>query len=612
VLLSILLQIPALPEDKQRALKHVSLTCSRLLPIAKEALLREPCVRFHRIQDLVDKYKKHPNLRPKVTTLEFRADNQDGCTCTYQSGIIAASTLQIFSFLVALLPNINTLLLGANQLKDIKALHFLFMDRGETFCSHHGFTKPFYTWYFNPSPITDLPSPSFPDIAHRITTLELPAVWTQQWNKDHYENYRVPRIWALHGFTSLKHLTMPHYALYGVPLPDDKTYHSSLPETLRTLTISNVDGYRLHHVLWYLNRIIERCRKARELDSIDIWCHDCCAPQKYPAVEHIYEETQIRVFKDSISKYVADVGIHYDACHSDWICETALARERKGRPVGELEYFGRESRGLFERFRGEVERRVAQAKKQIEDIEEAEDRIFEARKKMSSAEREWLETREIIQEELAKAMRTYADRKRALEEEDRDMEAHICSSSSLATPHNARGQPYTLHYISLAERCAAILREEALRAWRRQREEDEEILAEMKTHLHDIMWKYIDFLAQGYQSVQVAESAKADMSELESNGDCVTDEGASDEEGSDEEASDEEASNAEISEVEATGAETSEAEESEAETSEADSRGTRSETEDTNDEDPGTPSVWVPYPNMHGVSLLPEDGRQSS
>jgi hypothetical protein len=169
VLLSILLQIPASPEDKQRALKHVSLMCSRLLPIAKEALLCEPYVHFHRIQDLVDKYKKHPNLRPKVITLEFRADDQDGCTCTYQSGIITASTLQSFSFLVALLPNIKTLLLGANQLKDIKALHFLFMDHGETFCSHHGFTKPFYPWYFNASPITDLPSHSFPDIARRIT-----------------------------------------------------------------------------------------------------------------------------------------------------------------------------------------------------------------------------------------------------------------------------------------------------------------------------------------------------------------------------------------------------------------------------------------------------------
>jgi hypothetical protein len=152
--------------------------------------------------------------------------------------------------------------------------------------------------------------------------------------------------------------------------------------------------------------------------------------------------------------------------------------------------------------------------------------------------------------------------------------------------------------------------------WRRQREEDEEILTEIKTQLHGIMLKYINFLAQGYQSVQVVELAEADMSELESKGDCATDEEGPDEEAPDEiapdeEASDEEASDAEISEVEATGAKTSEAEESEAETSEADSRGTRSETEHKNDEDSGTPSVWVPYPNMHGISLLPKDGRQS-
>jgi hypothetical protein len=89
--LLILLQITALPEDKQRTLKHVMLTCRHLLSPAKEALLSEPCANLHRIHALVSQYKKHPNLALKVTTLELRANDQDGCACTHQNGIVATT-----------------------------------------------------------------------------------------------------------------------------------------------------------------------------------------------------------------------------------------------------------------------------------------------------------------------------------------------------------------------------------------------------------------------------------------------------------------------------------------------------------------------------------------
>jgi hypothetical protein len=118
------------------------LTCKHLLPVAKETLLIEPCVQLHRIHALNHQYKKHPELASKVTTLEVRANDQEGCVCTHQNGIIAYSALRGFSALLRLLPNLTTLLLGANQLKDITPLHFLLAPRGSLFCPDHSFTAP--------------------------------------------------------------------------------------------------------------------------------------------------------------------------------------------------------------------------------------------------------------------------------------------------------------------------------------------------------------------------------------------------------------------------------------------------------------------------------------
>jgi hypothetical protein len=378
----ILLQIVALPEDKQRALKHVMLTCKQLLPVAKETLLIEPCVQLHRIHALNHRYKKHPELASKVTTLELRANDQEGCVCTHQNGIIAYSALRGFSALIRLLPNLTTLLLGANQLKDITPLHFLLAPRGSLFCPHHGFTAPRH-----PHPIATLPSHFYPAIASRITSLELPVVWTQQWNKDHYTN-SVDVSWQLRGFTSLKHLSLPYPAFYGAINEDDLANEMMpFPETLTSLTISKLCGCTLRRLLWCLYVMIVVHNKGQELSRIDIWCNKRATPEIYPVVGALHDETQIQDLRNGIMEYVAWVDIHYDEFHSDWIRETALARERNGRKVGEVEYFGRESRGCFERFRGEVNRRVIEGRAQAEWLEEEEDRILEERERREREER---------------------------------------------------------------------------------------------------------------------------------------------------------------------------------------------------------------------------------
>jgi hypothetical protein len=403
VLLAILFQITTVPEDRQKALKHVSLASRRLLPLAQEAILAEPCVRIHRIHALIDQYRRYPSLRRKVTTLEVRGSDQEGCACTYQNGIVTIAALQAFSSLIQLLPNIRTLLLGANQLKDITPLHFLFAPSGSIFCTHHCFTTPSL-----PNPMASLPSHFYPDVASRIITLELPAVWTQIWRKDHY-HMPFEVFWQLQGFTALKHLTMSFEALcsdlYFQYLDSDLI---PFPESLESLTISNVGGAVLRTVLELLGYHIVKRNRGSELRRINIWTHARHHPERGPKngsdnsdLCHVLDLT------DQILAYVAFVAIHYDGCQSDWIRKTLMARERNGRPMREVEYFGRESRGCFERFGKEAEEREMDMKAHETWLEEQENEVYKARREVERKriEKEWVERLMHAEEEASEDMR---------------------------------------------------------------------------------------------------------------------------------------------------------------------------------------------------------------
>jgi hypothetical protein len=377
----ILHRVKAIPEDRQRALKHVSVTCRRFRPFAQESLLTEPCVRINRIHALISQYQRYPSLGARVITLEIRANDQEGCTCTYQNGVVTTAALQGFSSLIRLLPNVNTLLLGANQLKDITPLHFLVVPHGMIFCSHHGLTFP-----RAPNPLSSLPSHFFPDIASRITTLELPVIWAQEWCKDRY--YTLFNVfWKLRGFTALKHLTMSFGALCS-DLDIQRLSHDAVPfpESLQSLTISNVERLSLLWVMCCLRYYIIEKNRGCELSRIDIWVHgwSCRGAEG----EYVYDNRLIRKLRNLILQYVSFVDIHYDARQSSYIRETLMARERNGRPMGEIEYFGVESRGWFEKFREEAHERDMEAWGQEAWLEGNEKYIFEAREIVEEREEE--------------------------------------------------------------------------------------------------------------------------------------------------------------------------------------------------------------------------------
>jgi hypothetical protein len=249
------------------------------------------------------------------------------------------------------------------------------------FCSHHGFIFP-----RAPNPLDTLPSHFFPDIASRITTLELPVVWAQEWCKDHYDAL-FDVFWELQGFTALKHLTMNFEALCS----DLSLSHLSnpivpFPESLNSLTISHVDGTLLIQVLKCLGYYIVDRNRGCELSRIDIWTHERSCPGTNPS----YDELLVLSQRTHLMQYVASVNIHYDAHQSSYIRKTLMAKERNGRPMGKVEYFGLESRGWFEKFREQAYDRDREAREQETWLSKEDQRIFKQRE-IAEERRKWME-----------------------------------------------------------------------------------------------------------------------------------------------------------------------------------------------------------------------------
>ncbi|KAF2828326.1 hypothetical protein CC86DRAFT_437496 [Ophiobolus disseminans] len=179
ILLQVVARVSSIPEEKQRTLKNASLTCRRLQPIAQEVLLEEPCVNMYLLPSLTLAYAKNnrPAQAQRVTTLKIRPREQHGCTCTFQSGQLAVAVLNGLRNLLAILPKVNTLHLGANRMQDIMPLHYMFLDEGNMFCTHHGWMTP-----DAPNPIASLPNSFYPELSSRLTGLELPSEWARLWN----------------------------------------------------------------------------------------------------------------------------------------------------------------------------------------------------------------------------------------------------------------------------------------------------------------------------------------------------------------------------------------------------------------------------------------------
>jgi hypothetical protein len=363
VLLQILVETPSIPEENQRTLKNIALTCRGFHPIAREALLATPCVRMNLINDLLDLYRKYPTFAMKPTTLEIRAADVDTCTCGFQAGRAAVAIIIGFKALMQLLPNVHTLLLGANRLKDIPAFHFLFLEKGKIFCSHHSTTFP-----DQPNPISALPDSFYPDLSGQLKTLELPAEWAQTWNGREKKYHNVYMVWNLNNMASLTHITVPDRALASLWQVTGTAY---LPPTLEKLTVSHVHANEISPLLkQLLDNICESRRQdTPNLRRIDVWTHGCGQ-----ATCHLSDTFYVMKVKETFGTRGVDLHLLGDRGPSTW--QKRLLRERSGRKTGHAQFHGLEARECFEKWRIKEERERVKLQIKDEANEQAVDIIW--------------------------------------------------------------------------------------------------------------------------------------------------------------------------------------------------------------------------------------------
>lgn len=168
ILLSVLVHIHSISEEKQRTLRNLSFTYKRVRPLAQEVLLQEPCARLHGLPSLVESYTRNDSAAQarRVTSLEICALQQDGCACAFWTRHTAFRVLKAFKKVLEPLPNLYTLLLGKNRMQDITSLHHLFIDKRTLFCTYPGFTSPFL-----PNAYPYLDENCWTDLVARITKM---------------------------------------------------------------------------------------------------------------------------------------------------------------------------------------------------------------------------------------------------------------------------------------------------------------------------------------------------------------------------------------------------------------------------------------------------------
>jgi len=337
--LSILSEINTIPEEKQRTLKSFSLTCRRFLPFAQDVLLASPCVNINLLHHLADAYCRNESSLSqgrRVTTLEIRSHKQHGCACTRNTGILAIAALEGLRRLLHILPNMHTLLLGANRIQDIVPLHHIFWGDEYIFCTHHGWCKP-----SKPNPIAGLKIQDYPNLAQRLTTIEFPADWTQLWNGK--KQYCLPHreSWALCDYERLTKITVPGRALASVV--ESIEFPFAFPENLTHLVVSNVS---LWDALSYLE-FSKDSEHVSNLSKIEIWAREEHAGGRFWGVDrHLIGCTIPRARKDWMAKGVV-LDFRYDTCPSQHVRENMLRKERHGRQIIEVQCFAFEARGHF-------------------------------------------------------------------------------------------------------------------------------------------------------------------------------------------------------------------------------------------------------------------------
>jgi hypothetical protein len=164
----------------------------------------------------------------------------------WEDALRAGHVLAFLALLVAVLPNLDGLFLGAGHI-----LHYPMLLRNAD--PQEGPMAPWSPvrrhWNNNPSNQQlrghKYPGQVFQRLYSQLTKLEMPSSWTTLW--DAFSSIAMERAWKVHPryrhFTSLQTLVIPEYALSGFSPVEN------LPHTLESLTMVDCTGEALGHTL---------------------------------------------------------------------------------------------------------------------------------------------------------------------------------------------------------------------------------------------------------------------------------------------------------------------------------------------------------------------------
>jgi hypothetical protein len=313
--LEVLDHIPGLPRERQKTIISLSLTCKRFRPICLEKLLVHPVLKLPHVAHLVHRYFLNPVCISKVQTLEivsatpttFQTHITRGtflvpekshifsnrkfqhfctniihtCTSSPQKQSTWIRHLENYSFnaylgvLLAMLPNLQSLLLGPNFLNDYPVFNPLICDR---VYERNGILLALGTQ-----------TPYLDNVLNRLqqnlTSLELPVLWSikdmvyspqdEHPRARNIQNHLAPisQQNLLH-FTNLKELTLPCFAFgqYRAIRPMWNMHAKSvLPPNLETLRIVDAEHVPLGY---FLQPILESAPSLPSLKGVEVYFHN--------------------------------------------------------------------------------------------------------------------------------------------------------------------------------------------------------------------------------------------------------------------------------------------------------------------------------------------------
>jgi hypothetical protein len=313
--LEVLDHIPGLPRERQKTIINLSLTCKRFRPICLETLLVHPVLKISHVAHLIHRYFLNPACISKVQTLEiisatpttFQPHTVGGtflapekshifasrkfqhfctniiytCTSSPQKQSTWIENLKNYSFdaylgiLLAMLPNLQSLLLGPNFLHYYPVFNPLICDRAYeqngVLCALETQT-PYLDNVLN-------------HLQQNLSSLELPVLWNikdmvyspqdEHVEARNIQNHLAPiSSQSLQHFTNLRELTLPCFAFgqYRAIRPMwDMQAKSVLPPNLETLRIVDAQHVPL---AYFLRPILVSAHSLPSLKRVEVYFHD--------------------------------------------------------------------------------------------------------------------------------------------------------------------------------------------------------------------------------------------------------------------------------------------------------------------------------------------------